>query len=342
MPNVTCGIPTKNRYDTLLLTLQAIAFQTHREIDVIIVDDSDQPVDLRTLPAYRSVFELFNAHKINFQVEFGQKRGQHHSHQRIQELAKTEFIWRIDDDEIPEPNALERLLSTITKHEKCGAVGGLVLPPNPSEVPDNAANLISDLNLPNVQWYRHPTWRTLEVEHLHSTFLYRRGIEKFNLDLSPAAHREESLFTHGILRKGYKLLVDTGAITWHFRSNHGGIRSHTDGEFWTHDEQIFSTKLKEWGINSPTTKVAVLDAGKGDHVIFRKLIPDLQKKYEKVIVASCFPDVFENTGIDQISIAQAKQMMPIDHLNIYRKMIDWKWGKSIEKAFRKLYDIEGA
>jgi GT2 family glycosyltransferase len=45
--NVTCGIPTKNRYDTLALTLQSVALQTVKPDSVIIVDDSDQPTDLQ-------------------------------------------------------------------------------------------------------------------------------------------------------------------------------------------------------------------------------------------------------------------------------------------------------
>jgi glycosyltransferase involved in cell wall biosynthesis len=62
--NVTCGIPTKNRYDTLALTFQSVALQTVKPDSVIIVDDSDQPTDLRTLLAYQSVFQLLDVYGI--------------------------------------------------------------------------------------------------------------------------------------------------------------------------------------------------------------------------------------------------------------------------------------
>ena len=101
---------------------------------------------------------------------------------------------------------------------------------------------------------------------MHSTFLYRRGHEKFNPFLSPAAHREETLFTYGLKRQGFRILVDTAAVTWHFRDGQGGIRSHTNPQFWADDERLFQSQLAEWGVTGDQTKYIVLDAGRGDHV----------------------------------------------------------------------------
>ena len=70
------GIPTKNRYDTLALTLQSVTLQTVEPDSVIIVDDSDQPTRLRTLPAYQSVFQLLDVYGIGWQVVYGRKLGQ--------------------------------------------------------------------------------------------------------------------------------------------------------------------------------------------------------------------------------------------------------------------------
>lgn len=334
---ITVEVSTKDRYDSLAQALLSLALQSTKDFDLLIFDDADIPKDLRTIPVFQNIFQLLNDYKIGWQVIFGRKLGQHYNHQQAQEIAKTPWLFRFDDDEILEPDVLEKLLYW-TKDD-VGAVAGLVLPPAPLPVPGDAANVISDLNRPNIQWFKHPYVRTIEVDHLHSTFLYRRGLVDYELSLSPAAHREETLFTYEFKRKGYKLLVDTSAVTWHFREPHGGIRSHHNPQYWLNDEQIFNTRLKEWGINSPTTKMVVMDNGRGDHVILRKLIPDLKKKYEKVVVASCFPDVLADTGVEQISIAQAKQMMPIDHLNIYRNCIDWNWKDSLEGAFRKLYGV---
>lgn len=337
MADVTCGVPTKGRYSTLALTLLGVTLQTVKPERVIVIDDSDTPQDLRTLPEFRAVFELMNHYGIDSWIEYGRKLGQHYSHQRVQELSTTQWIWRIDDDEIPEPDVLEKLL----KHTGAdvGAVGGLV-PQGPLTTNPQAKNAINDLSLPNVQWFLSSEDNgPVEVEHLHSTFIYRRGIVSYDLSLSPAAHREETIFTHELFRKGLKLLVDPAAITWHFRAGHGGIRSHQDAQYWIHDERIFNEKLKEWGVHGEPTKLIPLDLGRGDHVVFKALIPRLKAKYGKLVVASCFPDIFLDDDVEQISIAEAKQRTEIDFLNIYRWCIDHDWKGELIHAFEKMYEI---
>ncbi len=334
---VTCEISTKDRYDVLSQALLSLALQTHRDFDIIIFDDTDNPMDLRELPAYQSVFHLFNHYGIGWQVVYGRRLGQHHNHQWAQELAKTDWIFRFDDDEVLELDVLEKLIGNI--REDVGAVAGLVLPPAPSPVPKDAANIISDLNRPNVQWFKQAP-QLLEVEHLHSTFLYRRGIANYELSLSPAAHREETLFTHEIKRKGFKLIVDTEAVTWHFRAGQGGIRTHQHHpEHWDSDEKIFNSKLQEWGVGCEPTKIIVCDMGRGDHCIVRKLLPRLKEKYGKLILATCYPDIF-NGEVEQISIAEAKNRLGnIERLSIYKYCIDHNWTGNLVTAFENLYGL---
>lgn len=336
---VTVGLPTKNRYDKLVLTLLALAYQTHQEMHIIIIDDSDSPVDLRTLPAYQCAFEMFNAHGITFQLEYGQKRGQHISHQRIQEMAQTDWIWRIDDDEIPEANVLSILLGDAIVNMNVGAVGGLVLHPNPAEIPEGATSSISDPNQ-NIQWFRHRSNQTFDVDHLHSTFLYRRGHEKFNPFLSPAAHREETLFTHGLKRQGFRLLVDSAAVTWHFKDAHGGIRSHQNAQFWENDEKLFRSQLAEWGVTGDQTKYVVLDAGRGDHVLVKSLLPRIKAKYPNLVLATCYPDFF-NGDTQQISIAEAHNRLGnLDRFNVYRWCQDNKWTGELVEAYAAMLELD--
>ena len=111
--HVTVGIPTKNRYDSLALTLYSIINQTVKPSEIIIVDDSDNPEDLRNLSVYKHIMQLIDHYKIEWRVIWGLKQGQHHSHQLIQEAAKHDLIFRIDDDEVADYDVLEKLLSTI-------------------------------------------------------------------------------------------------------------------------------------------------------------------------------------------------------------------------------------
>jgi glycosyltransferase involved in cell wall biosynthesis len=220
--SVTVGIPTRNRYDSLAHTIMSIAMQTVKPKEIIVVDDSDIAVDLRTISMYKYIFEILQNKGIEWKVIFGQKRGQHYSHQTVQDISSGKFIFRIDDDEIAEPDVIENLISSMT--ENVGAVAPLILMPSCNEnLPiglDN--NIITDLSKPNIQWFK---WiGEKKVEHLHSCFLYRKGISKYELSLSQKAFREETLFTHSIYRMGYELIVNANAVVWHFKAEKGGIR----------------------------------------------------------------------------------------------------------------------
>jgi len=350
MDQVTVGIPTKGRYHLLAHTLQSVALQTLKPKHVMIVDDSEPGIDMRTSEVHQNMFHLLSARDIDWEVIWGRKLGQHFSHQLVQDRAQTELIWRIDDDEIAEPDVLEKLVRHF-KDPKVGAVGGLVIVPPPLPRPANADNVIRDLSLPNLQWFKAPQAKhspesnileLLKVEHLTSTFVYRKGIAKFDLSLSPAAHREETIFTHEIFRAGYELLVDASATTWHFRSPVGGIRAHGQAEFWEGDEAKFQARMREWGIEREQTKLVIVDAGRGDHCLVKSLIPELKERWGKIILATCFPEIMAEDGVEQISIAEAKYRMGnIDWANPYRKAIEWNWKGPFIDVYRKIYDLKG-
>ncbi len=347
---ITVGICTRDRYDILSATLVSVALQTYSDIEIIVADDSEGRIDPREHLAYQHVFNLLNFKKIPFHWLYGDRKGQHHLHQAIQEAAKGDFIYRIDDDEVAEPDVLAKLAAWIT-HPQVGAVGGLVpqgpLQPEPlisKDWPVTANGLLADLGAPNLQWFSHGNRSMpIEVEHLHSSFLYRKGIAKFELGLSPAAHREETIFTGDIFKAGYKILIEPSAVTWHMRASTGGIRSHQmSPKFWDHDEKIFQERLKTWGI-TPTaeTKYIVADMGMGDHVVFKSLIPELQAKYPKLIIAATFPDILEDKGLELISIAEAKRRLgDLGRHNIYVFMTDHAWTGSLRDAMKKFYGIE--
>lgn len=337
MKLVTMEVATRDRYDTLVLTLEALAFQTFVDFDVLVIDDSPIPKDLRTLPAYQTVFQLLNQHGINWSVQYGRRLGPAHAHQMAQEIATTKFCWRVDDDAIPRPDVLWRLISQMK--DDVGAVGGLVLLPNAAPRPANAANIITDLNRPNLQWSASPDTRIQEVDHLYSSYLYRRGIAKYELGLSPAGFREETLHTFAIKRAGYKVLLEPRAVTYHFPGQTGGIRSYPP-EFYEADEKLFQAQLAEWGVHAEPVKIIIGDFGKGDSVILKSLIPDLKRKYKKLLFATCYPEIFYNDDIEQISISEAKQRFGnLERWNLYKFCIDNNWTESLEKAMRKMYDI---
>jgi hypothetical protein len=161
---------------------------------------------------------------------------------------------------------------------------------------------------------------------LFFSFFNLAAVSSYNLALSKVAHREETLFTYGIHQKGYDLFVIPYATTWHFKSDTGGIRSTNNKELYDHDEKIFRNFV---GLEDTT--VVVLDSGMGDHIVFKHVLPFIKNPE----VYSCYPEIIPGK-----SIQEAKNRFgDIDQWNIYKKMDQWNWQDSLEKAFRKLYRV---
>jgi hypothetical protein len=321
---ILCSISTKNRYDTFLpLAIQSVINQTRLPDKLVIFDDNDNPKDTREDPKYRYLFSLLDKKNIAWEVIFAAKKGQHHNHQIANRMGY-DWVWRVDDDNSPEQNVLENLCSYIA--DDVGAIGGSVLTPDWGILSVNGTGKIEDIDSePNMQW--GVIHEVKEVDHLHCSFLYRAGIVDYNLGLSKVAHREETLFTYQLKQKGYRNLLIPNTVTWHAKSSTGGIRSDISKELYDRDDAIFRNIL---GLKNKT--VVVLDCGKGDHIVFKNVLKDI----DNPIVYSCYPEIIPGK-----SIAEALQMYgDIGSFNIYRKMDDWNWKDSLENAFRKLYGVE--
>lgn len=342
---VTVTISTKNRYFTTLPhTLISIANQTLLPYEVIIFDDGDH-LDLREVPLYPSIFSLFDRKGIKWKVIFGEGKGQVLNHQKSIEISETPFVWRLDDDNIAEPNVLEILYNTINRSEKVGAVGGII--PNPNSLrkcPSIASNKIEDIYLGlNVQWYNHDKLNVIPVDHLYSSFLFRKEAAEhgYCMRLSPVGHREETIFTYEMKLNGWNLLVNPRCTTWHFQEKTGGIRSSSNIDMWQHDDSIFQTYMTKWKIKPNNYKFIVLDSGLGDHYAFKSILPEIKDKFKDdiIIVFCCYPEVFENDK--EIRLASIEDAIisfgNIDNYNVYRLGVDLNWSAHITDLYRKLY-----
>ena len=322
MDKVLCSVATRGRYFTTLpLVLNAIINQTQKPDKLVVFDDNDEPKDMRKEMIYSYFFQMLDVKGIPWEWQFAEKKGQHHIHQRANMMGY-DWVWRVDDDAIPEPDVLEQLFHYI--NHDVGAVGGSIL--TPPYMPDTSkvTGKIDNINNePNIQWGMVQRVRT--VEHLHCSFLYRAGVSDYNLGLSRVAHREETLFTYDLFRKGYKILAVPSAITWHMKEQDGGIRMEKNKDLYAHDEQIFNNILAYRG-----KTIVVLNCGLGDHIVFSHVLPSIPNAE----VFTCYPEVIQGQ-----SIAKAIELFgDIEPWNIYKKMNQWNWKDSLENAFRKLYE----
>jgi hypothetical protein len=318
---VLCSVATRGRYQTTLpLTLNAIINQTKKVDKLVIFDDNDEPQDMRKELVYSYFFQMLDIKGIQWEWVYAHKKGQHHIHQMANTMG-FDWVWRVDDDAIPEPNVLQTLFNYTSK--KVGAIGGSILTPPLQFESFKPTGKIENINTePNMQWsFIH---KVKEVEHLHCSFLYRAGVHDYNTGLSRVAHREETLFTYGLYLKGYKILAVPNAVSWHLKNPNGGIRSETNQKLYEQDELIFRNTL-----NYKDKKIVVLNCGMGDHIVFSHVMPDITNAE----VFTCYPDIVPGR-----SIAEAKALFgDIEQWNIYRKMAQWKWTNSLENAYRKMY-----
>jgi hypothetical protein len=322
MPKILCSVATRGRYFTTLpLVLQAIIHQTTPPDKLVIFDDNDEPKDMREEMIYQYFFRMLDIKKIAWEWVFAEKKGQHHIHQRANTMGY-DWVWRCDDDCIPEPNVLANLLNHINK-KNVGAVGGAILtPPNLFDTSKSTGKIADICSEPNIQW--NYIKQTKEVEHLHCSFLYRAGVHDYNLGLSRVAHREETLFTYGLFKKGYKILTVSNANSLHMKNPEGGIRAETKQEMYEHDEKIFRNIV---GHSDKT--IVVLNSGLGDHIVFSRILSNIPNP----MVFTCYPEIVPGR-----SIAEAKALFgDLDQYSIYKKMDQWKWADSLENAYRKLY-----
>lgn len=319
MRDILCSISTRGRYDTTLpLAIAAVINQTRKVDKLIVYDDNDTPRDVREIHHYASLLNIMNVKGIEFEWVYAGKKGQHYNHQMANTAGYT-WVWRVDDDCIPESNVLENLYGIV--NESVGAVGGAILTPPYAPVGNPTGKIVDIYKEQNIQW--NPILEFKDVDHLHCSFLYRAGVIDYNLGLSRVAHREETLFTYGLVQKGLRCLVVPGATTWHMKANHGGIRTE-QAELFAHDEQIFQNII---GLSGKT--IVVLDCGLGDHIVFSHVLSDIKNP----VIFTCYQEVVPGD-----SIQKAKDLFgDIGCYNIYRKMDQWKWKGSLEEAFRKLY-----
>lgn len=315
---ILCSISTRGRYDTTLaLAMMSVVNQTLKPNKLIIFDDNEKPRDLRETQHYMYIFQMLDLKGIEWEWQFAGKKGQHYNHQIANSMGY-KWVWRLDDDTVAEPNVLETLYSYA--NDDIGAVGGSILTP-PYVQTNNSTGLLANIEEPSIQWGYIKEAK--EVEHLHCSFLYRAGIADYCLALSRVAHREETLFTFELAQHGYKNIVVPDAVTWHLKNKTGGIRDG-DGQLYANDDHIFKMRL---GLKDQT--VVVLNCGMGDHIVFRKILPEIKNP----LIFSCYPEIVPGK-----SIAEASMLLgDIESYNIYGKMDKWNWTGSLEDAFRKMY-----
>jgi GT2 family glycosyltransferase len=276
-------VNTKDRKEYLLIALSSLLAQTYPDWDLFISDASADPViNDERVSRLLTVFKKYN-HNVTYLTD--QSAGIPATYQKMLEMSTTDWVVRQEDDVWFEPEMLERLVETMEKDDRCGAVA----PCTPrfdqtggtSTLPDKLRNgfvMVPSALAPNMgliheavdqQHLITAEDRTYDVCTLHGGSLYRRKAALdaggFCTHFSPVGHREETMFYLRVYFAGWNLKVRTVARLWHFESSFGGSRSKgamsdERQNFRRADEQRFQLELQVLLRNYPDRVIDVFDS----------------------------------------------------------------------------------
>ena len=181
----------------------------------------------------------------------------------------TPYAMKLDDDHLFEPDVLERMVKILDENPDVGAVGGMLYPIDrelhymekiPSDFNRWTGKKKRIWNDYSTLTFRFPE-QVVEVDFVRAPFMYRADLLREagfleiypTLGYSPMAHRIESEICN-TLKKEYdlKIVIDTGAIMWHYLSPTGGCRM-IPPETRIHDDQIYYRRWKEFHKDKPLT-----------------------------------------------------------------------------------------
>lgn len=268
-PRVEVTIPTKNRYEFLSLCLLSLTNQTYDNWDVLIIDDSDNPSNLTTIPFISPLLNWMRNSGHEWRVVFGQKAGPHKCHQIALDAAKSNLILRVDDDCTLSSEYIETLVKTMQEKEHCAGVSGLVLDPSvpliSQAMPENWKEIKEfsgkvwevdgkPIHSPALQWCVHRDKETKPVEHLHSTFIYKKAIALAvggwsEMNLSKVGMTEETWFSYKIHLAGWNMYVNPNTVAWHMKAPSGGTRTDREKEDLTKLYMDDRRKFDEWYVS---------------------------------------------------------------------------------------------
>lgn len=267
---ITINVVTLNRTGEIFGLLQSINSQTYTNWDLMIVDDSKDPIISQKYISDLLNRMRFDGHKVTY-VHNPVRLGVAKARNQAVELSESELILRLDDDSFIEPDFIEKLVKPFNDPQ-VGAVGGLVpqagMPEqfkHTDELPNGIFNKIiiteTDIQLADDGGY---VWEGLELiksHHLRSSFIFRKSawqkVKGFSTEYGYVGFREETDFCLKLIMNGYILLTIPSAINWHGHALSGGCRDEAYGQKVQMCDAIFKRKFLRYLRNGKLKKEMV-------------------------------------------------------------------------------------
>lgn len=236
-------ICTKDRPTEIGLLLQSLRTQTHQDFDIFIYDDrSGTP-----LTSHHFIRCLINSlkqenHRVIIyreeQTRWGVTKLRQILVDKIMKIGSGESILRLDDDNLLEPDYIEKLIETLNSgFDIASGVVPLAFQPNIRRETKFVKPFIADIKLNNEGLiekfgdecgFMYIEHEIIPSPHFRSMALIRKSVHKviqYESNLGFCSFREEEFFSFRSILAGFKIGVHTGAIAYHLNTPSGGERT---------------------------------------------------------------------------------------------------------------------
>mgnify|MGYP001074946355 CR=1 FL=1 len=259
---LTIELWSRGRVDYCNVLLASFLSQSYTEWDLTFLEDFDQ--NYEDDPIFPRLLKLIKerGHKVIF-LKPRSYLGCVKSAIEVMKETETEYAMKMDDDHYFEPNAFEELVNVLEKNKSFGAIGGMLYPIGVESF-ERKEHIPRDFNKwsgPNKRIWNDYSTRTsiypsqvVEVDFVRAPFMYRASelhkanfLEDYgNAGYSPMAFRIESEICNTLKKKyGYKTVIHTGVVMWHFASSSGGCRM-IDQNASIHDDNVYYKRWEEF------------------------------------------------------------------------------------------------
>jgi len=234
---------TKDRPTEVALLLQSLRTQTHQDFDIYIYDDrSGLPLlqhHFLQMIINRMKLENHNVIIWRNEIPLGVTRLRKNMVDKVMEIGKGEAILRLDDDNLLEPDYIERLIKVLDAGydiasgvvPNCGIAfirrDTKFVKPFISDVKLNDKGEI--IHFGDDCGCEYITKEIIPSPNFRSMALIKKEVHKevsYEDNLGFCSFREEQFFSFRALLKGFKIGVDTGAIAYHLQTPSGGERTN--------------------------------------------------------------------------------------------------------------------
>jgi len=234
---------TKDRPSEVGLLLQSLRTQTHQAFDIFIYDDRSG-IPLTQHHFIQCIINLLKQenHRVFIfreeQIRYGVTKLRQILVDKILKLGTGEAIMRLDDDNILQPDYIEKLVETLNAgYDIASGLVPVAFKGTIKRETKFVKPFIADIELDKDGsikkfgddcGFKYIESEIIPSPHFRSMALIRKEVHekvKYEYNLGYCSFREEEFFSFRALVAGFKIGVHTGAISYHLCTPSGGERT---------------------------------------------------------------------------------------------------------------------